>query len=119
MTKYFLLILTVIFARPVFSQNSNILRQEILQIIATKHATVGIFIKSIEDKDTLSINGNLKMPLMSVFKFHIALTVLNEVDKGKFSLKQKIYIKKEDLHENTWSPIRDEYPNGNRFFTLD
>lgn len=119
MAKYFLLILTVIFALPVSSQNSDSLRREILQIISTKKATVGVAIKSIEDKDTLSINGNLKMPLMSVFKFHIALTVLDEVDKGKFSLKQKIYIKKEELHDNTWSPIRDEYPNGNMYLTLD
>jgi beta-lactamase class A len=119
MAKYFLLILTVIFSLPVSSQNSDSLRKEILQIISTKNATVGVSIKSIEDKDTLSINGNLNAPLMSVFKFHIALTVLNEVDKGKFSLKQKIYIKKEELHDDTWSPIRDEYPNGNMYFTLD
>ena len=56
---------------------------------------------------------------MSIFKFHIALATLNLVDKGKLSLKQKIFIKKEELHENTWSPIRDEYPNGNMYLTLD
>jgi beta-lactamase class A len=95
------------------------LRQELENITATKNATIGISIKNIEDKDTLSINGNLNAPLMSVFKFHIALATLNLVDKGKLSLTQKIFIKKEDLHENTWSPIRDEYPNGNMYLTLD
>ena len=102
-----------------FSQTTSDLRQQLNQLIATKNATVGISIKSIEDKDTLSINGNLKAPMMSVFKFHIALTVLNQVDEGKLSLNQKIFIKKKELHENTWSPMREEYPNGNMFLTLD
>ena len=31
----------------------------------------------------------------------------------------RYFIKKEDLHEDTWSPIRDEYPNGNIYLTLD
>ncbi|MFB3386306.1 class A beta-lactamase, subclass A2 [Flavobacterium sp. LAR06] len=102
-----------------FSQTTSDLRQQLNQIIATKNATVGISIKSIEDKDTLSINGNLKAPMMSVFKFHIALTVLNQVDQGKLSLDQKIFIKKKNLHENTWSPMREDYPEGNIDLTLD
>jgi beta-lactamase class A len=95
------------------------LRQELENIIATKNATIGISIKGIEEKDTLSINGTLNAPMMSVFKFHIALATLSMVDKGKLSLSQKFFVKKEDLHENTWSPIRDEYPNGNVYLTLD
>lgn len=102
-----------------FAQTTNDLRQQLNQIIASKNATVGISIKSIEDNDTLSINGNLKAPMMSVFKFHIALTILNKVDEGKLSLDQKIFIKKKDLHENTWSPMREDYPEGNMDLTLD
>ncbi|MGG5207942.1 class A beta-lactamase, subclass A2 [Chryseobacterium sp. MIQD13] len=101
------------------AQSTENLRKEIQQIISTKNATAGISVKGIEDKDTLSINGNLKMPVMSVFKFHIALTVLNLVDKGKLNLNQKIFVKKEELHPDTWSPMRDEFPNGNVYLTLD
>ena len=95
------------------------LRQKLENKIASKNTIVGISIKNIESKDTLSINGNLIAPLMSVFKFHIALTVLNLVDEGKLSLEQNIFVKKEDLHSGTWSPIRDEFPNGNMNLTLD
>lgn len=102
-----------------FAQTINELRQELNQIIKTKNATVGISIKGIEDKDTLSINGNLKAPLMSVFKFHIALTVLNKVDEGKLSLEQKIFVKKKELHEDTWSPMKEDFPDGNMYLTLD
>ncbi|MBB6370349.1 class A beta-lactamase, subclass A2 [Chryseobacterium shigense] len=101
------------------AQSTENLRKEIQQIISTKNATAGISVKGIEDKDTVSINGNLKMPMMSVFKFHIALTVLDQVDKGKLKLNQKIFVKKEELLPDTWSPMRDEYPNGNVYLTLD
>lgn len=110
----FLIFLT---SSKIFGQTE--LRQELENIIATKNATIGISIKNIDNKDTLNINGTLNAPLMSVFKFHIALTTLNLVDKRQLSLKQKIFVKKEELHENTWSPIREEYPNGNMYLTLD
>jgi beta-lactamase class A len=103
----------------VFSQGTNELRNQLQQIISSKNATVGVSIKNIEDKDTLSINGNLKMPMMSVFKFHIALAVLHKVDEGKLNLKQEIFIKKKDLKEDTWSPMKEDYPEGNVNLTLD
>lgn len=108
-----------LFSLQAIAQNLSELRKELNQIISTKNATVGISLKGIENKDTLNINGNMNMPMMSVFKFHIALAVLNEVDKGKLSLNQKIFIKKEDLKEDTWSPIREEFPDGNMDLTLD
>lgn len=116
-----LLLFTCIYFLSVqtFAQSLTELRKEIEEIISTKNATIGVSIKGIEDKDTLNINGTLNAPLMSVFKFHIALATLNLVDKRKLSLTQKIFIKKEDLHADTWSPIRDEFPNGNIYLTLD
>jgi len=103
----------------VFSQGTNELRNQLQQIISSKSATVGVSIKGIENKDTLSINGNLKMPMMSVFKFHIALAVLHKVDEGKLNLTQEIFIKKKDLKEDTWSPMKEDYPQGNVNLTLD
>src|SRR6187402_3387138 len=109
MKKITFLLCLSLFSVQAFAQTSTELRKKIEQIISSKNATVGISIKGIEDKDTLSINGDLKAPMMSVFKFHIALTVLDQVDKGKLSLDQKIFVKKKDLHENTWSPMREDY----------
>jgi beta-lactamase class A len=50
--------------------------------------------------------------MISAFKFHVALTVLNKVDKGDLSLNQKLFIKKHELLGNTWSPFKERYPNG-------
>lgn len=119
MTKLFNIILFSLLSFSTFAQSTNELRQQLSQIISSKNAAVGLSIKGIEDKDTLSINGNLKVPMMSVFKFHIALTVLDKVDQGKLSLTQEIFIKKKDLHEDTWSPMREDYPDGNVNLTLD
>ena len=51
--------------------------------------------------------------MQSVYKFHLALAVLRQVDKGKLSLNQMIKIKKSDLHKNTYSPLADKYPDEN------
>ena len=92
---------------------SNKLQKNIEQIIHSKNAVIGVSVYGIENNDTLSVNGDKHFPMQSVFKFHIALAVLHKVDQGEFSLDQKIFIKKSDLLPNTWSPIREKYPNGN------
>ncbi|MGZ5284647.1 MAG: class A beta-lactamase, subclass A2 [Kaistella sp.] len=105
-TLLFLLIATFSFAQ-------NSLKKEILQITKGKNATVAVSVLDFENNKSMHINGNKKLPMLSVFKFHIGLAVLNEVDHGRLSLDQKIFIKKSDLLENTWSPIREKFPNGN------
>lgn len=119
MKKTSLFISICLFSIQLKSQSMQDLRNKINTIISTKNATVGVSLKGIEDKDTLSINGNKAMPMLSVFKFHIALAILNQVDKGKLKLDQKFFIKKEELLPETWSPIREEYPEGNMDLTLD
>lgn len=94
------------------AQTVNSLRQKIEQIVSTKNAIVGVAIIGDNGKDTLTINGDRHFPLQSVFKFHIALAVLSQIDQGNFSLNQKIKIEKKDLIPNLYSPIRDKYPNG-------
>ena len=94
------------------AQTTDLLTQKIEQIVSGKKAIVGVAIMGSNGKDTLSINGNSHFPLQSVFKFHIALAVLSQIDQGKFSLNQKIKIEKKDLIPDLYSPIRDKYPNG-------
>lgn len=98
------------------SKKTDLLRDKISQIVSDKNATVGVSIIGNSGKDTLSLHGDRRFPMQSVFKFHIALAVLSEIDKGNLSLDQKIEISKDDLlPEDFWSPLRDENPNGGSF----
>lgn len=119
MKSIFSLFIFFSFYSGVFAQDNTDLRQKLTEIISKQDAEIGISLRMIENNDSLTINGNLNAPMMSVFKFHIALAVLDLVDKGKLSLNQKIFVRKTDLHADTWSPMRDDYPEGNVYLTLD
>ncbi len=112
---HFLVILSWLMACTNSSSKTETLKNQIQKIIAVKNATVGVSIIGNNGKDTLSINGDKKCPLQSVFKFHIALAVLSEIDKGKLTLYQDVDVKKEELLPDLWSPLRDENPEGGRF----
>lgn len=108
-------ILIVILQLPflnIFAQNL-VLREKINQIINSKNATVGVGIMDVENGDTLTINGKGHFPMQSVYKFHLALAVLNQVDKGKFTLNQNIFISKADMIPNIYSTLREKYSQGN------
>lgn len=105
-------LLFVLISAFVFGQQS-VLEQKINAIIKDKNATVGISVLGFENSFKYNKNANRKLPMQSVFKFHIAAAVLDYVDKGELSLNQKILLNNANLHENTWSPLRDKYPKGN------
>ena len=96
-------------------QKTNPLRDKIQHIVSGKEATVGVSIIANDGKDTLSLHGDKHFPLQSVFKFHIALTVLSQIDQGNLSLEQEIELQKKDLLPGLWSPLREENPEGGSF----
>lgn len=101
----------------VFAQQTS-LDKKINMIVKGKNATVGISVLGIENGFTYTKNAEKKLPMQSVFKFHIAATVLDKVDKGKLSLEQKIMLTPQNLMKNTWSPLREKYGEGGVEITL-
>lgn len=95
------------------------LRVTIGKIIENAQGRIGVAFIHLLDNDTLTVNGNEKFPMQSVYKFPVALTVLHLVDMGKFTLDQRIHLKRADLLPNTWSPLREKYPQGDVDVTLD
>ncbi|MDB5031673.1 class A beta-lactamase, subclass A2 [Mucilaginibacter sp.] len=102
-----ILLLFVIFTAKAQDQ----LKQQIAQIAKPAKGIVGVSVLGLEDRDTLTYNGNARMVMQSVMKFPIAIAVLHQVDMGKLKLEQTIHITKNDLPEN-YSPLRDKYPAG-------
>ncbi|PWV44870.1 class A beta-lactamase, subclass A2 [Chitinophaga sp. S165] len=90
----------------------NIDRNKVYEIAGAAQGHVGMAMLSLEDGDTMTLNGNDRFPMQSVFKFPLAIAVLDQVDKGKLALDEVIHIRKEDLMPKTWSPIRDKFPEG-------
>lgn len=110
------LLLLLITSCRTLNNKTDLLRSKIEQIVSDKNAVVGVSIIGNNSKDTFSLHGDRRFPMQSVFKFHIALAVLSEVDKRSLSLDQEIVIGKDDLlPEDFWSPLRDENPNGGSF----
>jgi beta-lactamase class A len=107
-----LLVLGCVVHRDAVAQ-SGPLRGRLEEISAGINAKVGVAVVAIENDDTLSIDGTGQHPMQSVYKFPLALAVMHSVDEGKFSLQQKIRIRRKDLLPNTWSPLREKYPKGN------
>jgi len=110
MKKFSLLL--ILMSAFTFAQQS-VLDQKINSIVKDKKANVGISVLGFENNFKYDKNADKKLPMQSVFKFHIAAAVLDFVEKGKLSLDQKIVLNQSNLLENTWSPLREKYPNGN------
>lgn len=115
MNKFnFIFVYSIVIAiLPIHAQNIDTLRLQIERIVKNKNAKVGVAVLSSRG-DTLAINGDKHFPMQSVFKFHIGLAMLAQIDKQKFSLKQKIRLKKSQLLAGLWSPIREKYPQGTK-----
>lgn len=89
---------------------------QIVEIVKNRKAQIGVAIENIDGDITLLVNSDRQYPLQSVFKYHIAVKVLSEVDKGNLSLNQEIEVSSKDLkNKKTWSPFRDANPNGGAF----
>ena len=111
----FVLPLCFLFGISCKSQTKQDLQGKINQIIVNKNALVGVYIIPPDIKNPIAINADKHFPLQSVFKFHLALTILSEIDKGNLLLQQKIKVTAKDLLPNLWSPLRENNPKGGVF----
>ena len=107
--RSFILLLCLI-PTIICAQNLS-LEDQLKQAIKGKKAEIGIAV-IIDGKDTVTVNNDIHYPLMSVFKFHQALALADYMGKKKQSLDTRLPIKKSDLKPDTYSPLRDKYPQG-------
>jgi beta-lactamase class A len=112
-------LLILFFGRATAVPQVDSLRSEVERIVVQADGRIGVAIFGPEGRDTLTFSGDERFPMQSVYKFPLALAVLDQVDKGRFSLGQKIHVAKSDLLPETWSPMRQKYPSGDVDITLD
>ena len=85
------------------------LMQDIEKIVQGKKAVIGVAVIHGDDEFTLS-NEN-RYPVMSVFKLHVAATALKKMENEHIPLDEMVWIEPEQMHRNTYSPLRDRFPN--------
>ncbi len=101
----FLLALTL----SVQAQHNNALADSINTLATPAQGHVGTFVLDLESGDSCTTNEADHFPMLSVFKFPLALYVLDQVDKGKLSLETSIDIQKREW-EKINSPMLNKYP---------
>ena len=82
------------------------LQSQIETVARQTDAVVGVAVVDLESGRRISVHGNDRFPMASVFKFPVALVVLQRVDAGEFKLDDAITIQPSQFSRGH-SPLRD------------
>lgn len=120
MARSFSILLPILFIIPgIATAQIERLRSEIPALARSVDGIVGVAVLDLTTGDTLTVNGDRPFPMQSVYKFPIAVAVLDRVQRGEMALDQTVHVTASDLLPNTWSPLREAHPAGNVDLTLD
>ncbi|MBD5225213.1 MAG: serine hydrolase [Bacteroidales bacterium] len=90
------------------SAPSDIQLKDLLdRYIADKDATIGIAV--IMANDTVIVNGEMPFPMMSVYKFPIAMAVAEKCRNNGMDFSQSCEVNPSDMHNDTYSPMMEKY----------
>lgn len=92
---------------------------EVTALAKGKDLKVGVALIDLKTGEIKQVNGDDPFPLQSVFKYHIAAKVLEQVDKGKWQLRDQISIEPGEIYTDLYSPIRDEIGSNLSSMRLD
>jgi beta-lactamase class A len=95
------------------TNSENELRDRIEQIARTAQGRVGVTATVLETGQSVTLNGEQRFPMQSVYKFPIAMAVLAQVDLGKLKLDRRVRIESSDIAPV--SSILDRKSQGKEF----
>jgi beta-lactamase class A len=87
----------------------KVLLSKIQNIADQLDGKVGVGVLGLDFSDTLLLNDELKLPMQSVYKFPLAIAILNKVDAGSLSLNHVEHISRAGLEQDTWSPMLKDF----------
>ncbi len=74
---------------------------------------LGIAVTHLESGEAVAWQGSERFPMQSVYKFPIAMFMLQRVDVGAFALGDTVTVQPAEMIPKAGhSPLRDQYPNG-------
>lgn len=103
-------LLLALFVGPAVAQPP--LQQQIRAIAADAHGKVSVACSLLGTPLNCDLDPTAHPPMQSVFKLPLAMTILHQVEQGKFSLDQPIRFLPEDrILPKPYSPLQDKYPD--------
>jgi beta-lactamase class A len=95
------------------TSHRNELRDQIEQISRAAQGQVGVTATVLETGESVALNGDQRFPMLSVYKFPIAMAVLAQVDQGNLKLDQQVRVEASDIVQG--SQILDQNSQGMEF----
>ena len=113
MARYFLIILLLsvlsVACTPAEDRLSR-LQNALDQFVADKDADIGVAV-IVDGVDTLSVNGDCRYPMMSVYKFPIAMAVAEKCRVRGLTFSDSVLVDPDIIVADTYSPMLERYPS--------
>lgn len=91
---------------------ADAVRETLRRIAGPAGARVGaaVLFDEADGERLVAVGDETAYPLLSVFKFHVAVAALDRMEREGIAPEQTVRIAAERLHEGTYSPLRDAAP---------
>lgn len=109
-------LLLLLFILP-FTGKAEDLGAQLRKVIEGKAATVGVAV-IFNGSELVTVNDMYRYPMMSTYKFHQALSVVDYINRKGETLVTEVLVKQSDLKTPMYSPMRDANRKGNFYITI-
>ncbi len=105
---------------PVVAEDSRVTAlQATLRTLSEGHGgIVAISVTHVASGGHASVNGDVRMPMMSVFKLPLTIATLAAIDDGAHELDEVVPLRETEIRSHV-SPIADDWKNGVKSPTLE
>jgi len=77
------------------------LEQKLTSICSRAQGSIGVTAVHVETGRAVSVNGNAVLPLYSVFKLPLAITVLKDVEANRLKVEQMVHVTPDEIVPGT------------------
>src|SRR5260221_1943321 len=116
-TRFALALFVVFAATPTAAADLTSLEASVNRIIHGSSGEVGVALVHIESGAGLSIHGDQRFPMASVYKLPIAIEALTQVAEGTLTMAQQVTLGPNDIR--ACCTLSRRHPRGGVTLTLD
>ena len=107
----FLLTAAPLAAQAPATRPDTALESALRRIAETSEGVLGVSALHLESGKRVSLRGDERFPMMSVYKVPIAIAVLTRAEWGELALTDSVLLAPSDMHPGR-SPLAQRYPSG-------